>query len=123
MPLGAYNTPALAHLLQMTDTLGLYHFDGNSTERYEDASRHKIPLIRVKKADRIWIELSNPRLLVLSETLAFAGQRIKSSNLSTFCHKMHVLSTAKLCLYSRLLPLARIQSSPLRNVQVIVGLL
>ena len=31
------------------DTLGLYHFDGESTERYEDACPHKIPLIRVKK--------------------------------------------------------------------------
>ena len=30
------------------DTLGLYHFDGKSTARYEDASPHKIPLIRVK---------------------------------------------------------------------------
>ena len=31
------------------DTLGLYHFDEESTERYEDASPHQIPLIRVKK--------------------------------------------------------------------------
>ncbi len=31
------------------DTLGLYHFDEKSTERYEDASPHQIPLIRVKK--------------------------------------------------------------------------
>jgi hypothetical protein len=45
---GAYNTPAGAFTSD-DDTLGLYHFDGNSTERYEDASRHKIPLIRVKK--------------------------------------------------------------------------
>ena len=31
------------------DTLGLYHFDEKSNERYEDASPHQIPLIRVKK--------------------------------------------------------------------------
>ena len=45
---GAYNTPAGAFTTD-DDTLGLYHFDGESTERYEDASPHKIPLIRVKK--------------------------------------------------------------------------
>ena len=45
---GAYNTPVGAFTAD-DDTLGLYHFDGNSTERYEDTSRHKIPLIRVKK--------------------------------------------------------------------------
>ena len=45
---GAYNTPAGAFTSD-DDTLGLYHFDGKSTERYEDASPHKIPLIRVKK--------------------------------------------------------------------------
>ena len=45
---GAYNVPAGAFTVD-DDTLGLYHFDGKSTERYEDASRHKIPLIRVKK--------------------------------------------------------------------------
>ena len=33
-------------------TLGLYHFDEKSTERYEDASPHQIPLIRVKKNTR-----------------------------------------------------------------------
>lgn len=31
------------------DTLGLYHFDEKSTGRYEDASPHQIPLVRVKK--------------------------------------------------------------------------
>ncbi|MCY4552961.1 MAG: hypothetical protein OXC79_04730 [Candidatus Poribacteria bacterium] len=45
---GAYNTPAGAFTSD-NDTLGLYHFDVNFTERYEDASPHKIPLIRVKK--------------------------------------------------------------------------
>ena len=45
---GAYNVPANAFTAD-DDTLGLYHFDGKSTERYEDASPHKIPLIRVKK--------------------------------------------------------------------------
>ncbi|RKU16457.1 hypothetical protein C6500_17510 [Candidatus Poribacteria bacterium] len=35
------------------DTLGLYHFDEKSTERYEDASLHQIPLIRVKKDTRL----------------------------------------------------------------------
>ncbi len=44
---GAYNTPVGAFTSDH-DTLGLYHFDGKSTERYEDASRHQIPLIRVK---------------------------------------------------------------------------
>lgn len=34
------------------DTFGLYHFDEKSTERYEDASPHQIPLIRVKKDTR-----------------------------------------------------------------------
>jgi len=34
------------------DTLGLYHFNEKSTERYEDASPHQIPLIRVKKDTR-----------------------------------------------------------------------
>ena len=45
---GAYNVPAEAFTSD-DDTLGLYHFDGKSTELYEDASPHKIPLIRVKK--------------------------------------------------------------------------
>ena len=45
---GAYNVPANAFTAD-DDTLGLYHFDGKSTESYEDASRHKIPLIRIKK--------------------------------------------------------------------------
>ena len=45
---GAYNTPIGAFTAD-DHTLGLYHFDGKSTERYEDASPHKIPLIRVKK--------------------------------------------------------------------------
>ena len=45
---GAYNTPA-GTFASDDDTLGLYHFDEKSTERYEDASPHKIPLIRVKK--------------------------------------------------------------------------
>ena len=45
---GAYNDPAEAFTSD-DDTLGLYHFDGKSAERYEDASPHKIPLIRVKK--------------------------------------------------------------------------
>lgn len=45
---GAYNTPISAFTSD-DDTLGLYHFDGKSTERYKDASPHKIPLIRVKK--------------------------------------------------------------------------
>ena len=45
---GTYNAPAAAFTSD-DDTLGLYHFDGDSTERYEDASPHKIPLIRVKK--------------------------------------------------------------------------
>ena len=45
---GAYNTPVGAFTSD-DDTLGLYHFDGKSTERYEDASPHQIPLIRVKK--------------------------------------------------------------------------
>lgn len=46
--IGAYNVPESAFTAD-GDTLGLYHFDGDSTERYEDASPHKIPLIRVKK--------------------------------------------------------------------------
>ena len=45
---GAYNAPAGAFTSD-DDTLGLYHFNEKSTERYEDASPHKIPLIRVKK--------------------------------------------------------------------------
>ncbi len=45
---GAYSVPASAFTAD-DDTLGLYHFDGKSTERYKDASSHKIPLIRVKK--------------------------------------------------------------------------
>lgn len=44
----AYSTP-VGPFTSDDDTLGLYHFDGDSTERYEDASQHKIPLIRVKK--------------------------------------------------------------------------
>lgn len=46
--IGAYDTPVGAFTPDK-DTLGLYHFDGKSTERYEDASPHQIPLIRVKK--------------------------------------------------------------------------
>ena len=45
---GAYNVPASAFIAD-DDTLGLYHFDGKSTKRYEDVSPHKIPLIRIKK--------------------------------------------------------------------------
>ena len=45
---GRYATPPKAFTAD-DDTLGLYHFDGKSTERYEDASPHQIPLIRVKK--------------------------------------------------------------------------
>ena len=45
---GGYNTP-IGAFTSDDDTLGLYHFDGKSTERYEDASPHKIPLIRLKK--------------------------------------------------------------------------
>ena len=45
---GAYNTP-IGAFTSDNDTLGLYHFDENSTERYDDASPHKIPLIRAKK--------------------------------------------------------------------------
>ena len=45
---GAYNAPTSAFTSD-DDTLGLYHFDGKSTERYKDASSHKIPLVRVKK--------------------------------------------------------------------------
>ena len=49
---GAYNTP-IGAFAPDDDTLGLYHFDGDSTERYEDASQHKIPLIRVKKDTKL----------------------------------------------------------------------
>ena len=45
---GKYTVPAKAFTPD-NDTLGLYHFDEKSTERYEDASPHEIPLIRVKK--------------------------------------------------------------------------
>ncbi|MYA70437.1 hypothetical protein F4009_23075 [Candidatus Poribacteria bacterium] len=46
---GAYNIIPESAFTADGDTLGLYHFDGDSTELYEDASPHKIPLIRVKK--------------------------------------------------------------------------
>ena len=45
---GAYNDPDGAFTSD-DDTLGLYHFDGKSAERYEDVSPHKIPLVRTKK--------------------------------------------------------------------------
>lgn len=45
---GAYDTPVGAFTSD-DDTLGLYHFNGKSTERYEDSSPYKIPLVRVKK--------------------------------------------------------------------------
>ena len=45
---GKYDVPTKAFVSD-DDTLGLYHFDEKSTERYEDASPHQIPLIRVKK--------------------------------------------------------------------------
>ncbi len=45
---GRYEPPTTAFTSD-DDTLGLYHFDGKSTERYEDASPHQISLIRVKK--------------------------------------------------------------------------
>ncbi len=45
---GKYEPPTKAFTSD-NDTLGLYHFDEKSTERYEDASPHQIPLIRVKK--------------------------------------------------------------------------
>lgn len=48
---GAYSTP-VGPFTSDDDTLGLYHFDGNSTERYEDASPHKIPLIHDKPRGR-----------------------------------------------------------------------
>ncbi len=44
---GKYEAPTQAFTSD-DDTLGLYHFDGKSTHRYEDASSHQIPLIRVK---------------------------------------------------------------------------
>ena len=53
---GAYNVPASAFTAD-DDTLGLYHFDGKSTERYEDASLHRIPLIRTKKKDQVRLKL------------------------------------------------------------------
>ena len=53
---GKYTVPPKAFTPD-EDTLGLYHFDGKSTERYEDASPHKIPLIRVKKQTK---SRSNP---------------------------------------------------------------
>ena len=46
--IGTYNT-TIGAFTSDDNTLGLYHFDGKSTERYEDASPHKIPLIRLKK--------------------------------------------------------------------------
>ena len=46
--IGAYDVPTKAFVSD-DDTLGLYHFDGKSTQRYTDASAHQIPLIRVKK--------------------------------------------------------------------------
>ena len=45
---GKYTVPTKAFTSD-DDTLGLYHFDEKSNERYEDASPHQIPLIRVKK--------------------------------------------------------------------------
>ena len=45
---GKYKPPTGAFTSD-DNTLGLYHFDETSTERYEDASPHQIPLIRVKK--------------------------------------------------------------------------
>ncbi len=45
---GKYTVPPKAFTSD-DDTLALYHFDGKSTERYEDASPHQIPLISVKK--------------------------------------------------------------------------
>ena len=45
---GRYEPPTEAFTSD-NDTLALYHFDGKSRERYEDASPHQIPLIRVKK--------------------------------------------------------------------------
>ena len=44
---GRYQPPTAAFTSD-DDTLGLYHFDEKSTERYEDTSPHQIPLIRVK---------------------------------------------------------------------------
>ena len=44
---GVYNTPA-GKFFADDNTLGLYHFDGKSIERYEDTSPHKTPLIRLK---------------------------------------------------------------------------
>ena len=45
--IGKYEAPTKSFTSD-DDTLGLYHFDGKSTDHYEDASSHQIPLIRVK---------------------------------------------------------------------------
>ncbi len=47
---GKYTAPPKAFIPD-DDTLGLYHFDGKSPERYEDVSSHQIPLIRAKKGN------------------------------------------------------------------------
>ena len=45
---GKYTAPTRAFIPD-DDTLGLYHFNEKSAQRYADASRHQIPLIRAEK--------------------------------------------------------------------------
>ena len=42
---GNYDVPTKAFTAD-TDTIGLYHFDAESDQRYEDSSNSQIPLIR-----------------------------------------------------------------------------
>ena len=53
---GNYHVPTQAFTAD-TDTIGLYHFDAESTQSYEDSSSYKVPLSRSKIAPEVLAEI------------------------------------------------------------------
>ncbi|MDE0400945.1 MAG: hypothetical protein OXL96_24390 [Candidatus Poribacteria bacterium] len=66
---GNYDVPTHAFTAD-TDTIGLYHFDEGSAQRYEDSSKSQIPLIRSEIAPEVLAEnekATTPPVLSKSE--------------------------------------------------------
>ena len=66
---GYYDVPTHAFTAD-TDTIGLYHFDEGSAQRYEDSSKSQIPLIRSEIAPEVLAEnekATTPPVLSKSE--------------------------------------------------------
>ncbi|MDE0324184.1 MAG: hypothetical protein OXN27_09715 [Candidatus Poribacteria bacterium] len=76
-----YTVPTKAFTSDI-DTLGLYHFDGESTEHYKDTSEHRIPLIRSRKnaeskKEQLAVEAPN-KLATMWGTLKSARSRLEA---------------------------------------------